>query len=392
MYKPQDCELELQQIDKHLSQLEGCLHTKPIDTERATKYVYRLYHRASITGSFPEFERAESAIDTLIGAVGPNEDLCLLKANLDFKFHRIPNVKRDLAMAPALASRPEGKAVLADILFQEGCYDAAAKAYEELIAQNRTWDNLARLAYFKSKMGDIESAEQLYLKAEDELTAKEMRSYAWLELQRGVLDLTHGRYDDASAHYARADRAYSGFWQVEEHMAELLAAQGQFDRAIAFYKQVLARVPRPDFHQTLGELFAFMGDISKAEPWFDKALEGYLASVAAGHVHYYHHLTDFFADVRPNGPEAVKWASKDIALRNNYATQSGLAWALYSDGKIDDALRYIDQALSSGVQESGLFALAAKIYRAAGRSAESESFFNQAGAINPHYDNFHVHR
>jgi tetratricopeptide (TPR) repeat protein len=392
MYKPRDCELELQQIDKHLAQLEGCLATKPIDAEKATKYVYRLYHRASIAGSFPEFERAESAIDALIAAVGPNEDLCLLKANLDFKFHRIPSVKRDLAMAPALCRRPEGKALSADMLFQEGCYAAAAKAYEELIAENRTWDNLARLAYFKAKMGDIETAEQLYVEAEDEITAKEMRSYAWLELQRGVLHLTHGRYENAAVHYARADRAYSGFWEVEEHMAELLAAQGQFDRAIALYERVLARVPRPDFQQTLGELFAFMGESGKAEPWFDKALEGYLASVAAGHVHYYHHLTDFFADVRPNGAEAVKWASKDIALRNNYATQSGLAWALYTDGKIDDAIRYLDQALSSGVQESGLFALAGKIYRAAGRVSESENFFGKAAGINPHYGNFHVHR
>ena len=392
MYKPQDYELELQQIDKHLTQLESSIDSKPVDTEKATKYVFRLYHRASITGSFPEFERTEAAIDNLIAVVGPNEDLCLLKANLDFKFHRIPNVKRDLAMAPALSRRAEGKALLADILFQEGCYTEAAKAYEELIEENRTWDNLARLAYFKAKMGDTESAEQLYLEAEDELTAKEMRSYAWLQLQRGVLDLTHGRYDDARAHYVRANQAYSGFWQVAEHMAELLAAQGEFEQAIALYKQVLERVPRPDFQQTLGELYAFMGDARQAEPWLDKALAGYLASIEAGHVHYYHHLTDFFADVRPDGAEAVKWAYKDLALRNNYATQSGLAWALYTDAKIHDAARFIDQALSSGVQECGLFALAAKIYLASGRVAESEAFLSKAAAINPHYENFHVHR
>ncbi|HTU46947.1 MAG TPA: tetratricopeptide repeat protein [Bryobacteraceae bacterium] len=392
MYKPRDCELELQQIDKHLSQLEDSVRGKHVDPEKATKFVFRLYHRASITGSFAEFERAESVIDSLIATFGPKEDLCLLKANLDFKFHRVANAKRDLAMAPALPGRSEGKALLADILFQEGCYKEAAKAYEDLIAENRTWDNLARLAYFRSKMGDVPSAEQLYLEAEDELTAKEMRSYAWLQLQRGVLDLTHGRYEDAWAHYTRADQAYSGFWQVEEHMAELLAAQGEFDQAIAFYERVLARVPRPDFQQTLGELYAFMGEAAKAEPWFDKALQGYLESVNAGHVHYYHHLTDFYTDVRPDAAEAVKWASKDIELRNNFGTQSGLAFALYSAGDVSGAIHFIDQALSSGVQESGLFALAARIYRAAGRIPEGEKFLSKAAAINPHYENFHVHR
>jgi tetratricopeptide (TPR) repeat protein len=251
---------------------------------------------------------------------------------------------------------------------------------------------LARLAYFQFKMGDVDEAEKLYLDAEDELTAKEMRSYAWLELQRGVLDLAYGRYDEAWVHYQRANQAYSGFWQVEEHMAELLAARGEFEKAIEAYSRVLARVPRPDFQQTIGELYAFIGDSENAEPWLDKALQGYLESVEAGQVHYYHHLTDYFADVRPNGPEAVKWARKDIELRNNYNTQAGLAWAHLTNGEIGQAMLFVDQALSSGVQEAGLFSLAARICAAAGRNDRSEQFARKAHAINPYHENFHVHR
>ncbi|MBV9761949.1 MAG: tetratricopeptide repeat protein [Acidobacteriaceae bacterium] len=281
---------------------------------------------------------------------------------------------------------------MADLLFQVGRYSEAGESYRELVRESPSWDNLARLAYFQFKMGDVEEAEKLYLEAEDELTAKEMRSYAWLELQRGVLDLTYGRYDAAEEHYRRADRAYSGFWQVQEHMAELLAARGEFDKAIELYGRVLARVPRPDFQQTLGELYAFIDEPTKAEPWLDRALAGYLESVAAGHVHYYHHLTDYFADVRPNGPEAVKWAYKDFQLRSNYGTQAGLAWAHYANGDLHDAIVFIELALASGVREAGLFSLAAKIYRAAGRDLESEQFRSKAAAINPHFENFHVHR
>lgn len=392
MYKPTDCELELRQIDKQLSELEESVHSTCINSEKATRFVYRLYHRASISGSFAEFERVESEIDTLISSMGPKEDLCLLKANLDFKFHRIENVKRDLMMARALAGRPEGKAFIADILFQEGRYEDARNAYGDLIEQNPCWDNFARLAYFKSKMGDIPGAEQLYLQAEDELTAKEMRSYAWVELQRGVLDLTHGRYDDAWGHYQRANQAYSGFWQTEEHIAELLAARGEFDQAIALYQQVLARVPRPDFQQTLGELYLFIGKPLEAEPWFKKAMQGYLESVDAGHVHYYHHLTDFYAEIRKDGAEAVRWARKDILLRDNYATQAALAWALYCDSQLNEAVTLIEKALSSGVQECGLYWQAGKIFEAAGRSTESREYATKASQINPFYENFHVHR
>src|SRR6185503_2828417 len=111
--------------------------------------------------------------------------------------------------------------------------------------EERTWDKLARLAHFHFKMGDLEKADRLYDEAVDELTAKEMRHYSWLELQRGVLDLSRGHYGKARSHYERAERAYSGHWLVQEHVAELLGAEGKNDEAEAMYRRVIARVPRP---------------------------------------------------------------------------------------------------------------------------------------------------
>jgi tetratricopeptide (TPR) repeat protein len=327
-----------------------------------------------------------------IARCGPKEDLCLLKANLDFRFHRLAEVKRDLDLAPALRGRVEGRAILADLDFQEGRYSEAKAAYESLIQESGTWDNLARLAYFKGKTGDPEAADRLYAEAEDELTAKEMRSFAWLELQRGVLDLTHGRYEDAEIHYRRARRAFSGYWHIDEHMAELLAAQGQFDEAAALFTRVIARAPKPELLQTLGELYVFAGQPKLAEPWFDRALEGYLASAALGEVCYFHHLTDFYADVRPDGAEAVKWARKDIELRRNFATQAALAWALYRSGNISEAMDQIGQALASGVVDAHLFSQAAAIHEAAGNAAEAARYLRAARENNPRFENFHVHR
>jgi hypothetical protein len=112
-----------------------------------------------------------------------------------------------------MADSPNARVLRADIDLQEGRYEEAKQGYESVIEQNRTWDNLARLAYLKSKTGDPLGADQLYQEAEDEISVKEMRSYAWVELQRGLLDLNHGRHDEALAHYKRANKAYSGYWQ-----------------------------------------------------------------------------------------------------------------------------------------------------------------------------------
>ena len=388
---PTGYEAELTRAKNDVAELQLILRTRPRDVETRVKLVYRLFHRASLTGSMADFEAAETAVRQTIEACGPREDLCLLKANLDFRFHRLAEVKEDLQMAPPLAGRYEGRTLLADIDFQEGRYQESRAGFERLIEENRTWDNLARLAHWKGKMGDPGGADQLYLEAEGDLTAKEMRSFAWLELQRGALAMTHGQYEQAGLHYRRAATAYPGHWHIDEHLAELHAAQGKFDEAVALLKSVIARASKPELRQALGELYVFMGMPERAQPWFDDALAAYMESVGRGAVHYYHHLADFCADAREDPAEAVKWARKDIALRPNFSTQAALAWALYKAGELAEALDFINLALASGVQDAGIFWTASTLFEAVGKIGESKRYAGAANGINPRYSNFHMH-
>ena len=267
---------ELSRAELDIAALRSRQRTHPRDLERRVRLAYRLFHRASLTGLMADFEAVDLGIREAIEDFGPKEDVCLLKANLDLRFHRLVDVRHDLEMCPLLPGRLEGRALLADLDFQEGRYEAARVELERLIAENRTWDNLARLAHWKSKLGGAGEADALYQEAEHELTAKQMRSYAWLELQRGVLAITHGRYAEARKHYERADAAYPGHWHTDEHFAELLAAEGRFEEAAALFQKLIARAPKPELQQALGELYVFSGQPDKAEPWFRKALATYL--------------------------------------------------------------------------------------------------------------------
>ncbi|MDY0041627.1 MAG: hypothetical protein RBS57_15040 [Desulforhabdus sp.] len=392
MDKRTDFEIEWERIQKDIAELEGDALRSPIDSQKEVRFVYRLYQRASLSGKLLDFDVVEVALRRAIEQWGPLPEFYFLKANLDLKFHRIAEARCDLEVSPGLAESVQGKALRVDLDFQEGRYEEARKGCESVLRQNRTWDNLVRLAYMKATMGDAAGAEELYIEAEDELTAKEMQQFAWVELQRGLLHLAHGRYENAWVHYERSGRAYSGYWLVDEHKAEWLGAQGKFEEAAALYGQVIARVPRPEFQQALGELYVFMGQPVKARSWLEKALAGYLESVQRGEVHYYHHLVDFYADVIKNGPEAVKWARKDLELRENFSTQSALAWALYRAEEYSEALEMINKALASGVKDSHLLYKAGMIQLSAGRTEESSRYLHMVSEINPHYQNYHVHR
>ncbi|HKE60573.1 MAG TPA: hypothetical protein VKB46_27890 [Pyrinomonadaceae bacterium] len=390
--KQTDFAAELERIDAAIARLSKTALTSPLNSEQATSYVYLLYQSASLTGGLSDFALVESVLDEVISQLGPAGDLYLLKANLGFKFHRLGDVHQALETGRDLSQSPQGRALLADLAFQEGSYEEAKRGLEGLIREELSWDNLARMAHLKWKLGDTDAAEQLYLEAEDELTAKEMRHYAWVELQRGVMDLRQGKFAAAMAHYQQADRAYSGYWLVAEHMAELLGAQGNLSEAAALYEEVVATVPRPEFQQALCELYLLLDQPEKAKYWQERALTAYLDSANQGQVHYYHHLTDFFADVVEDGPEAVKWARKDIALRDNFATQSALAWALYRAGEFGEAATRVDEALSSGVSEAHTFFQAGMIHRAAGNDLQAKNYLHRATEINPHHQSFHVHR
>jgi Tetratricopeptide repeat len=392
MTKRTDFDIELSRVEEEIACLSPIALAQPMNAENATKFVYLLYQHASLTGILTGLAQVELVLNDIIQHLGPAGDLYFLKANLDFKFHRLADVRRDLETGRGLKESSQGRTLQADLDFQEGRYDAARHGYESLLNDEVTWDNLARLAYLKWKLGDSQAADELYKAAEDELTAKQMRNYAWIELQRGVLNLRRGRYEQTVAHYEKAERAYSGYWLIDEHKAELLGARGDFEKAAALYESVVDRVPRPEFQQALCELYLCMGNAELAQSSQERALAGYLESAELGHVHYYHHLADFFADVVEDGEEAIKWAVKDLELRENFSTQAALAWALYRAGEVEEAVAKIKQALLSGVTDAHLFFQAGKIYESVGEKRKADHYFLRADEINPHHRSFHVHR
>ena len=382
---------EMRRINEDIAKTEAAASSDPSDPERITRHVYRLYQKASISGDVAALTAVERAIDDALPLLSNPADLYLLKAHTAFKLHKLADVHAALLAVPSVYDSEEGRLIRADLDFQHGHYQAAESGYVDVLGHERSWGALARLAYLRGKMGDVAGADRLYEEAEDQLTAKEMRAYAWLEVQRGFLDFAHGQHDAARLHYRRADAAYPGYWLIDEHIAELLGAEGRYDEAIVIYQRIAATFGRPDLEQAIGELYDLAGRGRPAVYWKERALSAYLQSVQRGEVHYYHHLVDYYADAAEDGADAVKWASKDLQMRENFATQAALAWAFYRDGRIGDAVHWIDRALASDVVDALLYFRAGEIYSAAGHEIEGRNLRERALNLNPTVAGFHVH-
>jgi hypothetical protein len=185
---------EMRQIDEDIAKTSGAVRLTPTDPERITLHIYRLYQKTSLSGDLTGLSAVERTIDKAIPFLANPGDLYLLKAHAAFKLHKLAEVSAALLAVPSVYDSDEGRLIRADLDFQHGRYQAAEYGYVEVLERERSWGALARLAHLRGKMGDATGADHLYEEAEDQLTAKEMRAYAWLEVQRGFLDFARGRH------------------------------------------------------------------------------------------------------------------------------------------------------------------------------------------------------
>ena len=111
---------------------------------------------------------------------------------------------------------------------------------------------------------------------------------------------------------------------------------------------MIARTPRPEFWQALGDVYAAMGKLAAAATWHARARDAYLKNAAEGNSHYFHHLAGFFSDTEENPGEALKWARRDLELRHTAAAKDALAWALYRGGEFAQAAETANKMLARG--------------------------------------------
>jgi tetratricopeptide (TPR) repeat protein len=311
---------ELAQIDQRLG-----------DAATPGKVAYLLYTRASLTTDFDDFKRAERAIDAAVENGEALDELLFLRANFNLKMHRLKLVRDDLETLRPLGESAQFTALEADVDLQEGLYETAIRGYRRAVEQDPTWDNIARVAYYTGKTGDPQGADRLYAEAQNEISAKELRSYAWVELQRGVLKFDNGDYAGALTNYRRADRAYSGYWLIQEHIAEALNHLGRTQESLAVYDRVIRDTGNPEFINAKAAI------VAKHDPATARALYKQTARLYEKRFAVYpeaaigHAITDLINNIDTD-PRLLTLAQRNVDLRPNAEAKLLLAKAYLKSG------------------------------------------------------------
>jgi tetratricopeptide (TPR) repeat protein len=355
------------------------------------------FHR--FTGYDGWLTKARAAADASLKAFRgeQNPGGLSLRARVELASHQFAAALATAKTCAAVPSaRTAGLLLQSDAAFELGRYEDAQRLLGQVIEQAGETDVaiLSRLAKLDLIHGQLDAAAQHLQQARAAAAEQDPTgdTLAWCLVQIGELAFRQGKWDDAERAYRAASEALPGWYVVADHQAELLGARGQFDEAIAAYEKLVARVPRPELHQALGDLLAFAGKADAAQPWFEKARTAYEKSFAEGSFMYLHHGSGFFADSIGDFAKAVAWARRDLEQRQTPQAYDALAWALFRAGEPMEALEPIRQALATGLRDPHVLYHASLVQISAGHLGEGKKALQSAVALNPRYNSFHVHR
>ena len=278
------CADEIQALDKAAAALAG------VDgADAATRRAYLRLRQARLSGVLAELREADVAVDAAVRRYPDWPDLSFLRASADLDMHQPEVALARLKATQELAGSPAGLELRGAALEQLGQHSQAEDCLTRALVADPSWQALASLALVRAALGDREAADALYVRAEDELTAKQMSAFAWVRAARADLAAAAGDHEAAGAHLRVASAAFAGYWLVEWREARLLSQQGRLDEAATAYTAVRVRTGRPDLAQALGEVHRRRGDDEQAARWLAIATAEYADSAARGEALYRHH-------------------------------------------------------------------------------------------------------
>jgi tetratricopeptide (TPR) repeat protein len=239
------------------------------------------------------------------------------------------------------------------------------------------------VSYARELNGDVDGAIQAMQQA-IAAGGPAAENTAWCRVQLGHLFFNSNRPADAEHAYTDALAGYPGYTHAQAGLAQVRWAQGRTGEAIELYKQATTSVPLPQYIAALGDIYASTGDKLAATEQYDLVRYIYDLQRKGGVVVDIEQAA-FYADHDLHLDEALTLAQAAAKGRNDVNTLDTLAWALYKNGRYEEALSTQRKAMRLGTRNAAFYYHLGMIQNALGKTDEARISVEIATAINPNF-------
>jgi tetratricopeptide (TPR) repeat protein len=298
-------------------------------------------------------------------------------------------------LADGLAARRANPAsdapypVVVDALVELGRYAEAGRELQRFVDAKPTLASYARVSYFRELHGDRDgalAAMRLAVSAGGDVA----ENGAYVETLLGNLEFDRGRLDSAREAYGAALTAFPRYVPAAAGLARLDAVEGRTDEAVRAYRDVVARLPLPEYVVALGETELAAGRVVQAR--HDLALVGAEERLLrVNGVNTDVELSLFEAN-HGSPARAVALARRAWGAAPSVRSADALGWALTADRRPREGLAWAHRALALGSRDATFLYHAGVAARAAGDLAGARAHLRAALAGNPHFSPLYAPR
>lgn len=276
--------------------------------------------------------------------------------------------------------------ILGDAYAELGEYEKAEKAFDRMLSLKPDLYSYSRISYIKELNGDTKGAIEAMQKSIEEGVRQNLpaENIAWAHFILGDAYFNAGDLKNAEAHYKESLDAFGNYHYALAGLARIKAAEGDYRESVKLYSEAIGIIPLPAFVSSLGDVYKKTGNKEEAKKQYD--LVEYIGLLSkVNKVVYNRELAVFYADHNVKLDEALRLAEKELEAKKDIYTYDTLAWALYKNNKLEEALNASKESLRLGTKDAKLFFHSGMIYYKLGEMDKAKEYLKEALSINPHF-------
>ncbi|MGH7789903.1 MAG: tetratricopeptide repeat protein [Candidatus Binatia bacterium] len=292
-----DADIAMRNLEAQIDHLQRLTARGASTAGQRAGLVELIAARAQYTGSVADREQALALAENLAREF-PNQPVALLaRARSRAALHRFAESLADLDHAAGLGASPAAVAGLRAVVYQAlGRYDEAFALRRASAEHNPSADNLGALASVQAARGRVDDAARLFAEARWSYRDISPFPLAFLYFDEGAMWMLHGDLERARALFTAAHRRLPAFAAARCYLAEVEAALGERDAAIARLTPLARAADDPHAAALLARILADAGRADEAAAWRSAAARRYEELVAAHPDAYGDHAAELWLD------------------------------------------------------------------------------------------------
>jgi tetratricopeptide (TPR) repeat protein len=272
--------------------------------------------RGHVLGCMADYDRAEALAERLAQDAPSDVDAVLARARSRATFHRFSHALTDLDSAQRLGANPRTVNAERAAIFQAiGQYEQALTIYNEAVKRRADFNSLGDLATLHAERGQIAAAENCFTEARKRCRGVSPIPLAQLDLKRAQMWIAHHNLQRAHLWLDAAVCRLPEYAPAQGHLAEVEAALGETDSAIARVRSLAHSSDDPDYALQLARILGDTGCFEEAREWRDHAAARYDELVEKKLEAFADHAAEFWLEAGADPRQALWLAHKNLEVR-----------------------------------------------------------------------------